>query len=799
MNAVRPKDLAVSPDGTQIAVLSTGRIAIFTSEGAVVAEVAHTAGPLGLAWSPDGHHLYASNGDGKVSHLSDQGGWNVTGVLDPVPAGAPASPVSRRSSGNPQTAGLAISANGKTLYAALGIRNSVSVIDLATGKAERLIPVGIAPYSLLLDPTGKRLITGNRGGESPVSGKPAAPSAGTPVAVDDDTDGAAAGSLSIVDVNAGTITPIPIGKHPAGMAATRDGSTLYTAIEGEDAVAVIDLPAGKLTRTLTVRPPGDPGFGQIPTSCALSGDEKTLYVACGGANAVAVVSLSDSPRARGYIPSGWFPIAVATMGDSLAVACAKGVGSRLARSPGQFAVHSSVGTVQLLRPSDLSGLERLTREVAANNQWGQEARPRRDAAPMPIPERVGEPSVFKHVVYVIKENHTYDMDLGDLPQGNGDPKLCIFPEEVTPNGHQLARQFVLLDNTYTSGTNSADGHQWVASAVANGYIERNYSAHSRSYPYDGGDPLAYSPAGFLWTAARRKGLSVRVYGEFVNRPQIRSIGAPKAPTFLNLWQDYRAGGGGFEIRAETDQATLRPLLCPTYIGFPSTVSDQYRADQFLNEFRAFEQNGRFPSLSILLLPNDHTAGTRPGMPTPRAATADGDLALGRIVEAISRSRFWKETLILVMEDDSQMGVDHVDGHRTVAYCASPYTRRGVVVSEPYTHASIVRTIGLVLGFPPLNRFDRSALPLRACFTSQPDLSPFSHRPTNIPLDQMNPPASALRGEPRRLAEACDSLDWTDVDRADAEVVARAVWRSCKPGTPFPTASFHPVEERDDDD
>jgi hypothetical protein len=270
----------------------------------------------------------------------------------------------------------------------------------------------------------------------------------------------------------------------------------------------------------------------------------------------------------------------------------------------------------------------------------------------------------------------------------------------------------------------------------------------------------------------------------------------KKPTWTDLWRDYQSGANQYTIKAETDNAALRRFLHPRFIGFPQTVSDQWRADQYLADLTQFERTGKMPALSIMLLPNDHTSGTSPGMPTPRAAVADNDLALGRIVEAISRSRFWKETLILAMEDDSQLGVDHVDGHRTLAFCISPYTRRGAVVSEPYTHTSIARTIGLVLGIPPMNRFDRTARPMSACFTGVPDYAPYTHLAARVKLDEMNPAAAALRGEARRLAVASGRQDFSDVDRADAKVVARAVWLSRKPTQPFPWDHYHPVEDDD---
>lgn len=800
LEGARPKDLAVSPDGRTVAVLATTRVGFYTPQGEPAGEVPLAAGALGIAWSPDGRHVYVSLGSGRVARLAQEDGrWRTTGDYPvDLPNGGALS--GGRQSGNPQANGLAVSPDGTRLYAALGIRNAVAVLSLTEMKVTGSVQVGIAPYSVLLSRDGGTLFVANRGGRRAEKGAPnTAPSAGTPVRVNPVTDAAAEGSVSVVDTRSLQATELQVGRQPAGMALSPDGRTLYAASSGDDTLSVIDLPERRVQLELSLRPKGDTGYGQIPTSLALAPDGETLYAACGGGNAVAVVRLGSRPQVTGYLPAGWYPTAIGLAGEQLVVASAKGLGSRPERMDRRFGVHQSVGTVQFVSAADRKELARHTRQVAQNNRWGEEPSARTGRAPVPVPERVGEPSVFKHVVYIIKENHTYDLTLGDMPEGNGDKSLTLFGEEVTPNQHALARDFVLLDNTYTSGTNSADGHQWTGSAVGNGYIEQNYSAHSRSYPYDGGDPLAYSPEGFLWTAARKKGLDVRVYGEFVNRPRIAwaGTGPVKLPTWKALWDDYQAGTHQFRITAETDNAALRPFLHPRFIGFPSIVSDQWRADQYLADLKEFERTGQMPRLSILLLPNDHTAGTRPGMPTPRAAVADNDLATGRIVEALSRSRFWKETLILIIEDDSQLGVDHVDGHRTIAFCVSPYTRRGAVVSEAYNHTSFLRTMELVLGLPAMTRFDRSAISLAACFARQADLKPFRHRPARIALDELNPAAASLRGEARRLAAASDRLDWSDLDRADASVVARAVWESRRPGQPFPWHAYHPVEDEDD--
>jgi len=821
----RPKDLAVSPDGKLIAALAQTRVILFAEDGTLVANVGLKAGPLGIAWMPDSRSLFVSGDNGQVYRIMGRGdSWNITGWLivadkiekSPHPRKTAASfdeevewrPVSpeanhlqtvekpSRHHGNPQVAGLAVSSDGKRLYLALGMRNAVVVVNIETDSVIATVPVGIAPYRIELAPNNRILFVADRGGPHVKSGEPSALTGGTAVRIDPATDAAVSGSLSFVNTNTFAVTELEEGRQPSGMCVIADGSTLYVANSDDDTVAAIDTVNRRVQKILSLRPLHDAGFGQMPTDVGLSDDGKFLYVTCGGGNAIAVVSLPGFSLA-GYIPTAWFPIALVAHGENLFVACSKGIGARQRVRKGAFRVRGSVGIVEVITPTERRDLSALTRHVALNNHWDSPELPaRNEARPMPVPERVGEPSVFKHVVYIIKENHSYDVDLGDLREGNSDKSLCVFGEDVTPNEHAIARQFVLLDNTYTSGSVSADGHAWTDSAVANAYLEQNYDSYARSFPFNGADPLAYSPAGFLWTAAAHAGRSVRVYGEFVSRPHIVDPVDGKKPSWSQLWQDYRHGTHKYQITADTDNAALKPYLHPNYIGFPLIVSDQWRADQFLSDLKTFEATGAFPSLSILLLPSNHTAGTTPGMPTPRALVADNDLALGRIVEALSHSRFWPDTLILVIEDDSNFGLDHVDGHRAVAFCISPYTRRGAIVSEPYNHTSFVRTIGLVLGLPAMNRFDRTATPLTACFTEQPDLHPYTHAANRKPLDEMNPPIAALHGERRYLAEASRHLDWSREDRADSTTIARASWIAQRPHEPFPWRHFNPGRESD---
>lgn len=794
----RPKDLAVSPDGSRVAVLSTAGVHIFLTSGQRVGGTAFSGGALGIAWSPDGATLYVSTATDRVARITERDGdWRVrsTSRVDvPDP-----SPWERGESAHPT--GLAISPDGRRLYVALSKRNKIAFVDPATLQTTEAVAVGAAPYHLKLSSDGARLYIACRGGTLPEGEAGAtAPTAGTRIAVSAATDAAAGGTVAVLDVRTRQVRQVPVGRQPSGMALSPDGRHLYVACSDSDTVVTLDTRTLRVTAAANIDPPEDPGFGHMPTDVAVSPDGRQLLAACGGLNAVAVISSATPQRILGYLPAGWFPIAARVVGSTLIVASAKGFGSRTEAPRPAYSVRTSLGVLQFIPLSELSRLPQHTATVARRNRWGRgiaaQARP---VPPRPVPARVGEPSVFQYVVYILKENHTYDVMLGDMPEGNGDPSLTLFGENVTPNQHALARQFVLLDNTYTSGTNSADGHHWSMAAIANAYLEQNYDAHTRSYPYSGGDPLANSPTGFLWTAARDAGISLRVYGEFANRPRIVDTWGAQRPTWRRLWEDYRNGTNRFRISSGTDNAALRPFLHPVYVGFPMTVSDQWRADQFLADLTQWEKFGRMPRLCILLLPNNHTSGLTPGMPTPRAAVADNDLALGRIVDRLSKSRFWRQMLILVIEDDSMLGLDHVDGHRTVAQVISPYTRRGSTISVPYNHTSFVRTIGLVLGLPAMNRFDRSATPLTACFTNTPDFRPFTFLPNKVPLDELNPLPSEQRGEARRLTLASSRQDWSDVDKANPEVVARSAWLTIRGSKPFPRHAFRPpTEDRDDD-
>jgi hypothetical protein len=409
--------------------------------------------------------------------------------------------------------------------------------------------------------------------------------------------------------------------------------------------------------------------------------------------------------------------------------------------------------------------------------------------------------VFKHVVYIIKENRTYDQVLGDLPQGNGDPSLCIFGERVTPNQHKISRDFVLLDNTYCSGIQSSDGHQWTGSAFTTDYMERSFAGYPRSYPDGMGDnevdALAYSPAGFIWDNVIAHGKTLRDYGEFAiteARWKDRSKSGP--PKFLDFYRDFITQAGEIEIYSRPAIESLRPYLVTNTVGWAMNIPDQFRAARFLADLKEFEKKGDFPNLTIMCLPNNHTSGTKPNFPTPAAQVADNDLALGHIVEAISHSRFWPETCIFVIEDDPQAGWDHVSGYRTTSFVVSPYTRRGATVSTQYNHTSLIRTMELILGLPPMNLFDATATPMFDCFSMEPNFAGFKALPNNVPLDQMNPDPKKI-SDPllRKNAYASNRLPLEEMDRCPEDLLNRILWHAMKgPAAPYPIWAVKEVED-----
>ncbi len=788
----RPNDCAFSPDGSLVAVADAwGGLVRFIdpATGEIRSQVKlpnEMPGYSGVTFSPDGQRLWVS-GSRNVIFVLERNAEGAYELKDPIDVGESVTPV-----------GISLSADASRLYVCLNRKNQVAVLDAATGETLSTVDVGVAPFAALEGPGGTLYVT-NWGGRRATEGDVTEPTGNAgPVVVDPRTHVASLGSVSVIDLATGTeAAQIATGLHPCEMALSPDGATLYVACANSDQISVIDTARNAVARTIDVKPLPELPFGSAPNALALAPDGATLYVSLGTNNAIAVLA-TDEDRAVGYIPVGWYPggLDLSPATGTLAVCNIKGIGSRDPRDPKGFNSHHYLGSLSLVPTEDAAGeREALTQRTLTNNRMTATLTAlgpaRADAPPLALPERHGEPSRIKHVIYIIKENKTYDQVLGDMAEGNGDPKLCIYPEEVTPNHHALAREFALLDNFYCCGTLSADGHQWTDSGYATDYIEKGFRGWPRSYPYDGNDAMAYAPGGFLWDNARAHGKSVRIYGEFVGAK------LQEGATWADYYRDYLNGTSETSVAAVPKIASIADILCPTYVGFPLTVPEVYRAREFLREFHANVAAGSLPDLMILLMPVDHTSGSKT-LPTLNAQLADNDLALGQVVDAVSHSAVWDETAIFVTEDDPQSALDHVDGRRTLGYVISPYTPRGAVVSTNYNQTSMLKTMELILGLPPMTQFDLLASPMRACFTEDRDSTPYSVRPNNIPLDQMPEQAAALDSRLAGWWELYCSLDYSQEDLCDETALNLCQWHLLRgPDEPYPVGRYGRPDQIED--
>jgi YVTN family beta-propeller protein len=747
----------------------------------------------GLAFSPDGTRIYLANVQGSIKVFAVQS--HKIAPLSSIPL-PPANAPGRKAE---IPAGLAVSADGSRLYVALNLGNRLAEIDTATGKVLRTWDVGFAPFDVVL--ARDKAYVSNWGGRRPDPDSLTGPAGqGTRVRVDAVRHIASEGSVSILPLRQASGTPetareVLTGMRASALKLSPDGRWLVVANSGSDTLSVIDTETDRVVETIWARQKPSDLFGAQPNALAFDVSGKRLYVCNGSQNAVGVIDFRPGKsELEGLIPVGWFPGAIVhdPKRDHLYVANIKGLSPgrpRVSNGKIEFNSHQYHGSVSLVPVPSSRKLRDYTKTALANLRYPllREAAlpPRPGQPPRPVPERVGEPSLFKHVVYIIKENRTYDQVLGDLPIGNGDPALCIFPERVTPNQHKLVRDFVLLDNTYCSGILSADGHQWADTGMSTDYMERSFAGFPRSYP-DGMedsdvDAIAYSPAGFIWDNAIAGGKSLRDYGEFAITEARWVDPDKKGPRkFLDYYNDFKNQSGAIRIWSRPAVESLRPYLATNTVGWDMDIPDIFRAARFIEELKNFEKTGGFPNLVIICLPNDHTSGTSAGSPTPAAQVADNDLAFGQIVEALSRSRFWPETCILAIEDDPQGGWDHVSGYRTTAYAISPYSRNRGVVSTQYNQTSILRTIELILGLPPMNQLDATATPMSDCFGLQADLTRYRVLTNNVPLDEMNPDPKKI-SDPllRKNAYASAKLPLKKPDQCPEDQFNRILWHAMK--------------------
>ncbi|HEY2376781.1 MAG TPA: alkaline phosphatase family protein [Gemmatimonadaceae bacterium] len=697
----------------------------------------------------------------------------------------------------------------------LTVEDRLTIVDADNGASLAAVPLGVAPIASALSADGSVAYVTNLGGDKPRSGERTATQCchprGEPVRID--ARGIAErGSVMRVDVLAHKVTEsIKVGRHPTALVWDTLRNRLYVADGNDDDVSVIDVPSNRVISKYET-PFRERQIGAAPTALALTPDGRQLFVAFGGLNAVAVYDISAGvaqARFAGLIPTAWYPssLDVSRDGRYLAIGALFGVGSgegRTGGSPGKkgryvFAERGSVNVVEIPTATQLAA---YTAAVIANDHVSLSGGRPRDstrlaATPRAVPELPGDSSLIKHVVYVIKENRTYDQILGDLGRGDSDSSLVIYGRDVTPNQHALAEQFVVLDRMFASGGNSADGHNWLTQANETEYAMWPLYL-GRSYPSEGTDPLVYSSGGFLWESAQSKGKTVSVFGEYAPSAS-DSIPAVRSSLMAEYQANQQRGSGYFRdllrkrYDTHSDIPSLDKILVREYPGWTQEVPDVVKAEVILDHLREWESERTMPDLVMVILPSDHTVGTSPGWCVPRACVADNDLALGKIVDGLTHSSFWKDMAILVIEDDAQNGVDHVDGHRTTAFAISPYVRRGSVDHTFYNQPSMVKTIELMLGLPALSLFDLVATDMRASFIrpgEQPNYAPFTAVPASQALDQVNARVSGIRGADaaarRGAALASLRMRFDGPDEAPSDALNRILWHDARGwNAPYP--------------
>lgn len=807
-----PVNIAVHPAGRYAAILHSGH---GTHEVVIVnigsAQVVHRSKVeesfYGLEFTRTGNRLYSSGAGSEVVHTFEFDA--TTGKL-----GAPNAIRLRDIKERGIPAGMALSGDAQSLYVANVLGQSIARVDLSG--TNKVVDIGFEGYaearSKTFNPSAAPVSedTAAIRKRAEAASDPTSPEAPFPYACRlDERKGRlyvslwAHAQVAVIDLKSNTIIANwPTEDHPNEMLLTKNGKLLYVANANRNTVTVFDTEKGRSIETIwaALHPASPPGA--TPNSLALTPDEKTLFVANANINTLAVIDVSVRGKSRslGFIPTGWYPTSVRVTpdGKKLLVANGKGLVSKPnpgGPQPGKKAPAGTVteyigglfkGTLSII---DLPKRTAFTKELEAYTAQAYQCSPlQKDNTPPvprptdnPVPAKVGDASPIKYCIYIVKENRTYDQVFGDIPEGKGEPKLCLFPERITPNHHQLVRDFVLLDNFYVESEVSADGHEWSMGAYATDFVEKFWPlsyGHNKikkyAYPSEGNFPIATPAGGYLWDRAKEAGVSFRSFGEFVLNGK-----TPKDP-------------------AKAKVKTLEGNFDPFYQSFDMDYPDVKRAERYISELRRFEKEGEMPRLQIIRLPNDHTSGTSPGKVTPAAAVADNDLALGQVIEAVSHSKFWAQTAIFVVEDDAQNGPDHIDAHRTVALVVSPYTKRKHVDSTMYSTSSMLRTMELILGLRPMSQFDAASTPMFQSFQAKPDLRPYNAKPANIDLNERN--TKLAWG-----AEQSRKMDFTKEDAADDLLLNEIIWRAIKGAdSPMPApvrAAFvfaHPADDGDDD-
>ena len=749
-----PMSSALSPDGRFLVVLNGGYrppslSVLDTKDGHEIGRMQVADAWLGLAFSANGRTLWVGGGSqASIFEFT----FDENGKLQPSRTFEIVKASDRTS--HDFTGDVAISPDGHLLYACDLYHDSIVVVNTQSGVVIDRFKTGRRPYRILFHPDGKTFYV---------------------------TSWADGTMYRHQTSNGAQLQLVRLGAHPTDM-VWRDRAT--ASEEGENtgwkarifvsaantnsvyAVAVADSGDLRTVETINVGATPSHPLGMTPSALALSPDQSRLYVVCSGANAAAVVDVTESrSRVLGFVPTGWYPTAAKALADGRLVVI-NGRGSRSYPNPNgpnptrggnakveQFVARIQTGSASFIPPLVEETLKNYTTEVLANSPYTDE---NLDA----VPE--GVPPAIQHVLYIVKENRTYDQVLGDIGKGASDPSLCLFPEKVSPNHHKLAREFVLFDNFYVNSDVSADGHNWSTSAIANDYVEKmwpsNYGGRAKDYGFEGGEPAALPPAGYLWTNAAARGLSMRNYGYWVKNKNT-------------------PGEDGIQIESVLDPV-LAKVTNMKYRSFDTDYLDAKRAQVFLDDLKQFETSNQMPALLFMRLGNDHTSYTAPGKITPLSAVADNDYALGMIVEGVSHSKFWGNTAIFVLEDDAQNGPDHIDSHRSIAFVISPYTHTGATDSAMYNTTSMLRTMELILHLRPMTHFDAGARPMLNSFSKQPVPAAYQAEKPRISLEERNPVNSPTAARSARL-------NFSEADLNDDDELNDILWRALRGTDPPP--------------
>ncbi len=736
-----PLNMAVSPSKKLLAVTNNGQsVQSVQLVNAGTEKLLHSVvvpkSWYGLAFSPDEKTLYASGGnDNWILQFNVVGGRRLV-LRDSIRLGA-------KWPEKISPAGMVADARGR-LYVVTKEDNALYTVDLHTKTVGAPLALGAEAFTCLLSPNQKELYISLWGGDK----------------------------VLVYDTEQQKLVhQVSVGDNPNELLLNRAGTLLYVANANDNSVSVIDTRQRKVLEVLNAALYPDAPSGSTSNGLALSADEKTLYIANADNNCLAVfdVARTGSSRSKGFIPTGWYPTNVKVIGKRIFVSNGKGYRSMPnAKGPdptrrdqevnyqqGDYRRHQSQiqyigglfkGTLSVIPEPSEKRLASYSRQVYSNTPYTKEREQwSKGEKGNPVPMKVGDPSPIKYVFYVVKENRTYDQVLGDMPEGNGDTSLVLFGEKITPNQHKLAREFVLLDNFYVDGEVSADGHNWSLGAYATDYLEKtwptSYGGRGGTYAGEGNRAIANPKRGFIWDFCKRAGVSYRTYGEFAD--------------------DYKA-----------NIPVLEGHFCPYYTSWDESVRDTTRFYQWRREFDSLLANNAVPQFNSLRFINDHTQGQRLGMPTPFAHVADNDWAVGLFVEHLSKSSIWNQTAIFIVEDDAQNGPDHVDAHRTTAYVAGGLVKRRFVDHTMYSTSSMLRTMELILGLPPMSQYDAAAEPLWRCFTSQPNATPFQSVPANVNLDEKNVKATASS----RLSE---TFDFSKEDQIPDLAFSEVIWKAVK--------------------